>query len=91
VQFVVTGLRIIVSVVPLRSLSELFFYKGFRKYSFLLAVQLTIAYLQNYAISRKDTTFKNSVKLKIAISEKKRGYPEHSFGSRQHTLTVTAL
>ena len=72
-QFVVTGLRIIVSVVSLVSLFELLFHKGFRKYIFLLAVQLSIAHLQNYAITRKDTTFKNSVKLKFVISEKKRG------------------
>ena len=63
--------------------------KVFVKYSFLLTVHLTIARVQKYAVYRKDTTFKNSVKLKFVISEKKCGYPAHRSGSRQHTLTVT--
>ena len=83
--------EIIVSVVSLVSLSELLFYKGFRKYGFLLAVQLSIAHLQNYVVVRKDTTFKKSVKLTFVISEKKRGYSAHSLGSRQNSVTVAAL
>ena len=76
-QFVVTCLRIIVSVVSFVSLSELLFYKGFRKYSFPVAVQIIIAHLLNCVSSGKDTTFKNSVKLKSVTSEKKLGYPAH--------------